>query len=119
MFRRVLAATGCALLALVHVAGTAPKQTNAGFVVTIDGNAIQWVKSVAGGSIYADVVEEAPAPNGVTPKHVNSIYYEDITLAVSPIADSTIQQLVQGLLAGNPAAKDGSVITTNFDMTIA
>jgi hypothetical protein len=118
MFIRFVTALSCFLIVSNAFGATADRTNTAGrFAVEINGNSLGFVKSIEGGGMYADVIEEAAAPNGATPKHLGAVRCEDITLRVG-LQENVVPDMVQALLSGKPQPMNCTLIDADFDYKI-
>jgi phage tail-like protein len=83
------------------------------FLFNLDGVKCGFVRSVDGGGISADVVEEKGKPGSVTKKHIGQPKYEDIELTIGFAMAQTIYDWIAASWKQSYARKDGSIVATD------
>jgi hypothetical protein len=80
----VLGVVLAALCSAFGAQGQGPNQSSASgdYFLTLDGSPCGLPKTVEGGAITAELIQEPPAPNAFTKKHVGSPKYEDFRMSV-------------------------------------
>ena len=59
------------------------------FVLEVDGTTVGILKGYDGGTVGAEVVEEAPQEGGIIGKHLGRLRYEDLLLTTNSVALKT------------------------------
>lgn len=93
------------------------KQTyvSGNFVLEIDGATAGWLKSIDGGSVVAEVVEELPPSDYYVKKHLEDPpSYSKITIGVGSGMSPAIYQWIQDTLNGDFPRKSGSIVATDY-----
>jgi hypothetical protein len=83
------------------------------FVFNLQGINCGFVKSVDGGGISADVIEEPGRPGIFTKKHIGQPKYEDIQLTIGFGMAQTIYDWIAASWKQSYARKDGSIVVTD------
>src|SRR4051794_7880644 len=94
---------------------TARTFSTGNYLVTVDGVKCGFAKSVVGGDISADVVEEAAAPGQITKKHIGPPRYEDMSVEIGFGLSQPIYAWIAASWAGNHVRKDGSITATDVN----
>ena len=98
-------------------AAAAPRASGTSrFALEVDGASVGVLKGYAGGTIGAEVVEEAPGEDGVIRKHLGRIQYEDLSLTTtSDLLKPPFFNWVADTLGRNFTPHDGSVRAFDFN----
>jgi hypothetical protein len=105
------------LLALVTPGGGRERTYVSGnTALTIDGKACGFVKSLDGGAIFADVINEPAGPNYFVKKHIGQPRFEDFTLQVGFGMTKAVYELIATSWKANPKRFNGSFIAANYDL---
>ena len=81
------------------------------FLLDLDGQIVETLRSAEGGFPKADVISEPTAP--VAKKHIGSLRFENITIACDPIMPKPLFDWVNSALNMTPARKNGAIITAD------
>jgi len=90
-----------------YVAGT--------FQLKLDGVEAGFVKSVDGGAITAEVINEAVGPTAYVKKHVGPPRYEDFSIDIGLWMARTVYDWIQASLKMNYQRKNGSIVLRDRD----
>jgi T4-like virus tail tube protein gp19 len=85
------------------------------FAVMLDGVSAGLVKSVVGGDVHADVIEEPGTP--FVKKHIGPPRYEDITVQVGFQMSQQLYEWIAGSWAGAGTRRDGAIVTADLNLT--
>ncbi|MEK7863562.1 MAG: phage tail protein, partial [Chloroflexota bacterium] len=123
-------ATGVALAATVWnsskaqaaVPGEPGERTNAevrsyvagNFFFTLDGAGAGFLKSVDGGSVYADVVNEQVGTSGFAKKHIGQPKYEDFSLQIGFSMSKAVYDWISASWKMNYMRKNGSIQASDY-----
>jgi phage tail-like protein len=84
------------------------------FFLTLEGVTAGFLKSVEGGSVTAEVVEEKPAPGGFAKKHIGNPKYEDITLQLGFSNAKSVYDWIAASWQMSYQRKNGSIVAADF-----
>jgi phage tail-like protein len=87
--------------------------TAGNFVFNLQGVNCGFVKSVDGGGVSADVIEEPDRPGIFTTKHIGQPKYEDIQLTIGFGTAQTLYDWIAASWKQNYTRKDGSIVVTD------
>lgn len=87
------------------------------FALELDGTAAGFLKSVEGGSTYADVINEGN-PETFAKKHIGSPKYEDFSLQVGFSMSKAVYDWIDTSWTGSPPRKDGAVLAADFQLKV-
>jgi phage tail-like protein len=87
------------------------------FALTVDGVDVGAVRSVSGGGIYADVIEERPGGH-LAEKHVGPPKYEPISVELGLGANKAIRSWLDELLAGKASRRSGTIETADANWKV-
>ena len=109
----------CLAASLSLFLGTAGAADNRSFVsgnfsLNLEGVKTGFIKSVEGGSVTADVVEEKPGPSGFIKKHIGNPKYEDITLQLGFSNAKDVYDWIAASWKMNFQRKNGSIVAADF-----
>jgi hypothetical protein len=89
--------------------------TTAGaFALDIEGTSAGFVKSVAGGEPYADVVGEPVGADQVVHKHLAGVKYEDITITIG-LPSGAVATWISEFLQGSAPSRNGAIVFFDFN----
>jgi hypothetical protein len=109
-------------MALLGVPGLRPAATEAAgqrtfatgnFLLELDGQIVETLRSSEGGFPKADVISEPTTP--VAKKHIGPLRFENITIDCDPIMPKPLFDWVNSALNMTPARKNGAIITADFN----
>ncbi len=86
------------------------------FLLNIAGVKSGFVKSVEGGGIYAEVVNEAAGANFFIKKHIGQVKYDDITLQIGMSMSKNVYDWIAASWAMNYQRKNGSIIACDYKL---
>jgi phage tail-like protein len=86
------------------------------FYFTLDGAKCGWVKSVEGGAITADVIEEKLGPSYFTKKHLGNVKYEDIKMEVGMSMTQNVYKWIESSWNQDYQRRSGSIIATDHNL---
>ena len=86
------------------------------FALELDGTSAGFLKSVDGGSIYADVVETTGTP--AAKKHIGSPKYEDFSLQVGFSMSKAVYDWIDSTWTGNFMRKNGAVLAADLNRVV-
>jgi len=97
--------------------GVASRSYVAGnFLLKLDGQDAGFIKSIDGGAIYADVINEPAGPSSFVKKHVGPPQYEEFAIQIGWWMAKSVYDWVEASWQMNYARKNGSV--TNYDVNL-
>jgi tail tube protein gp19 len=91
-----------------YVAGT--------FQLKLDGVESGFVKSVDGGAITAEVINEAVGPTPYVKKHIGPPRYEDFTIEIGLWMARAVYEWIQASLKMNYQRKNGSIVAYDYNL---
>jgi phage tail-like protein len=91
-----------------YVAGT--------FQLKLDGVESGFIKSVDGGAITAEVINEAIGPAPYVKKHVGPPRYEDFTMEIGLWMARAVYDWIQASLQMNYQRKNGSIVAYDYNL---
>lgn len=86
------------------------------YSLTLDGVNTGFVKSVEGGSIYAEVIQEPAGADYVVRKHIGQPKYEDFTAQIGFSMAKPVYDWISQSWKGNYLRKNGSVVAMDYNM---
>lgn len=95
-----------------------PERTTAAgrFALLLDGSkTVGYLKSLSGGSVSADVIEEAPGPDGFAKKHIGAPRYQDFTVQVDVSMTNDLYDWINASLVSKPQRKSGAIVAHDFN----
>ena len=95
-----------------------PERTTAagGFAFILDGSKTAgYLKSFSGGSVSADVIEEAPGPDGFAKKRIGAPRYQDFTVQVDTSMTGDLYDWINASLVSKSQRKSGAVVAHDFN----
>jgi hypothetical protein len=81
----------------------------------LDGQFIDFLKSVEGGFPKADVIQEPVGPNYIVKKHIGQPKYQDIAIQSDPAMPKPLFDWVAAALAMAYVRKNGAIITADYN----
>src|SRR5215204_7746140 len=95
--------------------GRARSTAAGGFLLTLDGVQVGFLRSVEGGAAVGEVVSE-PGSDFFSPKHLAAVGFEPLTLAFDLSLDKAIYGWIGDTLKGAGTRRNGSIVSTSFDL---
>lgn len=86
------------------------------YILEIDGEMCGFLKSVGGGVISAEVINEPNGSGLFTKKHIGQPKYEDITIEISAGMSKVVYEWISSMMTMTNSKKNGAIITCDFDM---
>ena len=86
-----------------------------GFLFTLDGVQVGFLRSVEGGAAVGEVVSE-PGSDFFSPKHLAAVHWEPLTLAFDLSLDKAIYSWIGDTWKGVDTRHNGSIVSTSFDL---
>jgi phage tail-like protein len=114
-YRLLLAACLVVLLALTTGAASSRSYVSGNYMLTLDGVNIGFVKSVSGGGVYAEVVNEAAGPDYFVRKHIGQPKYEDFAMQIGFSMTKEVYDWIAASWKMNYQRKNGEVIATDYN----
>jgi len=87
------------------------------FFLTLDGAKCGYVKSVDGGAISAEVINEPAGPSYFVKKRIGQPKYEDITVQIGFSMTKFIYEWIAASWAAKPQRKNGSIVALDQSLT--
>ena len=85
------------------------------FALEIDGQPAGWIYSAEGGHATSDAVVQPARAGGVQTKPIGAITYEPIAVNSGVGMSGSYYQWIKASLAGQPARKNGAIVTCDFN----
>jgi hypothetical protein len=85
------------------------------FLLTLDGVDAGFVKSIEGGAIHADVINETVGPSYFVKKHIGPPRYEDFTIQVGAWMQDALYDWIAASWKMNYQRKNGSIVNYDFN----
>lgn len=85
------------------------------FALELDGSTQGFVKAVAGGAIFADVITESGATY-YRKKHIGTPKYEDFELQIDLSMSKVVYQWINDSWTGNAQSKSGAIVAADFNL---
>lgn len=85
-------------------------------LVELDGVAAGWVKSVKGGNVYAEVINEAAGPDYFVRKHIGQPKYEDFEMQVGFSMTKPLYDWISDSWKMNYQRKNGAVVAADHTL---
>ncbi|NLH43212.1 MAG: hypothetical protein GX448_15335 [Planctomycetes bacterium] len=106
------------LLALASVSPAPPDRSyvSGDSMMTLDGKNVGFVKSVEGGAITAEVINEPAGPSYFTKKHIGQPRYEDFTVQVGFSMSKTLYEWIAGSWTNKIERRNGSFIAADQNL---
>lgn len=107
---------GLLVLALPFIMGPAAARNyvSANYMLELDGAQSGLIKSVQGGNVYAEVVNEAVGPDYFSRKHISQPKYEDFELQVGFSMAKPVYDWIAASWKGNYQRKNGAVVAADY-----
>lgn len=86
------------------------------FMLALDGVQCGYVKSVGGGDVYAEVVQEAAGPSFFFKKHIAGTKYEDFSVQIGFGMAQVVYDWISASWAANYQRKDGSIVAADYTL---
>ena len=86
------------------------------YVLTLDGVNCGFLKSVDGGTIFAEVIKEPPGPSHFVKKHIGQPKYEEFEVHVGFNADKALYDWIAQSWAMKYQRKSGSIVAMDFQL---
>ncbi|HWI62853.1 MAG TPA: phage tail protein [Symbiobacteriaceae bacterium] len=105
------------VLAVPIMMGPASARTYVGGnnILEIDGVQTGFVKSVAGGHTYAEVINEAAGPDYFVRKHIGQPKYEDFTLQIGFSMTKAVYDWIGASWKMNYQRKNGAIVLADYN----
>lgn len=84
--------------------------------LTLDGKTCGFIKSVAGGAVTAEVIQEPSGPSYFTKKHIGQPKYEDVTMQMGFTMTKPVYDWIQQSWTMSRPRKSGSLIAASYDL---
>ncbi len=85
------------------------------YLLTLDGVKVGFVKSVEGGDVTAEVINEAVGPDYIVHKHIGKPKYEDFEIQVGFNMGKPLYEWIRQSWTAKYQRMKGSIITTDFN----
>jgi len=122
LIRAGVTAGGLALLGIPELtprlaAAAVDQRTYAGgnFLLELDGQSVDFLKSTEGGFPRGEVVSEPAGPNPIVKKHIGQPKYQDIAIQCDPALPKPLFDWIAATLNLSYIRKNGAVITADFN----
>jgi len=86
------------------------------FMLDLDGAKSGFLKSVDGGGIKADVIQEPPGESYYSKKHIGNPKYEEFEIAIGAAMSKAVYDWISTSWQGNHTRKSGSIIAADFQL---
>lgn len=86
--------------------------------IELDGNKVGFVRSVNGGAITAEVIQEQAGPEPYVRKHIGAPEYEDIEMQIGFGMSKPIYDWIQASWGMDYQRKNGVILAADFDYNI-
>jgi hypothetical protein len=86
------------------------------YSLTLGGEKGGFVKSVDGGAVSAEVINEPVGPSSFTKKHIGAPKYEDFTIQVGFSMNKVLYNWIQQSWAMNYKRMDGSIVALDYEL---
>jgi hypothetical protein len=114
----ILIAIGLVLLMVLGTGAASSRSYVAGNnSLTLDGVNTGFVKSIDGGSIYAEVVNEPMGADKVVRKHIGQPKYQDFTMQIGFSMAKPVYDWIAATWTGNYQRKNGEVVSLDYNLT--
>ena len=84
------------------------------FGLELDNKIVGFARSVEGGNVVAEVVEERAGPTYFTKKHIGAPKYQELVIAVPFGADKSLYNWIAATWNGNYQRKNGAVLFADY-----
>ena len=103
-------------LSLASAAEVSRSYVSGQFFLTLNGNKCGFIKSVVGGSIWAEVIDEPAGPNYFVKKHIAQPKYEDFTIQVGFSNSRHLYEWIKQAWNGTNARVNGSITSADVNL---
>jgi hypothetical protein len=86
------------------------------FMFELQGVKCGFIKSVEGGAISAEVINESVGPDYFVKKHIGQPKYEDFTMQIGFSMTKAVYEWIQASWKQNYMRKDGAIIAADFNL---
>ena len=86
------------------------------FGLELDGKVVGYVRSVEGGHVVAEVVEERAGSTYFTKKHIGTPKYQELVIAVPFGVDKNFYNWIAASWSGNYQRKNGAVLFADYKL---
>jgi len=86
------------------------------FLLKLDGVEAGFIKSIDGGAIYAEVINEQVGPSYFVKKHIGPPKYEDFTIQVGLWMGKPVYDWIAASWKMNYVRKNGSIVSYDFNL---
>ena len=86
------------------------------FLLNLDGVKCGFIKSVDGGGISAEVVQEQSGNNYFVRKHIAQVKYEDLSLQMGLALDKSVYDWIAASWMGSYSRKDVDILVADYAM---
>jgi phage tail-like protein len=97
---------------------SARNYTSEHFFLNLDGLECGFLRSVEGGGISADVIQEQVGTDYFVKKHIGSPKYEDLLLQIDLSMDKRVYEWIATLWNGKYARKDATIFVADDNMQV-
>lgn len=93
-----------------------PASSPGRFALELDGQFVEFLKSVDGGFAKADVINQTLPQSPFANKRIGPPKYLDIAIQCGPMMPRPLFDWINATLTGRPVRKNGAIITGTFDL---
>lgn len=86
------------------------------FGLELDGKVVGFVRSVEGGNVIAEVIEERAGPTFFTKKHIGAPKYQELVLSVPFGADKSLYNWIAASWNASYQRKNGAVLFADYKL---
>jgi hypothetical protein len=86
------------------------------FMFNLQGVKCGFIKSISGGDISADVINEAVGPDYFTKKHIGGVKYGDFEMQLGFSMSKPVYEWIEASWKQNYTRKDGSIIAADYNL---
>lgn len=97
--------------------GTERSFVSGNFVMSLGGKSVGFLKSVDGGGITAEIINEQTGPSYFVKKHIGQPKYEDITMQIGFSMTKAIYEWIRQSWSMQYARKNGAITALDRDLT--
>jgi hypothetical protein len=90
--------------------------TSGAFALELEGISCGFIRSVSGGSVEADVVEEPVGPEGFAKKHIGNVRYEDLDLEIAIPPAAPIAEWIRQLWQRADQRRSGAIVLADAQL---
>jgi phage tail-like protein len=114
---QILIAFGLVLLMVLGTGAASSRSYVSGnYSLTLDGVNTGFVKSIDGGAIYAEVVNEPMGADKIVHKHIGQPKYQDFTMQIGFSMAKPVYDWIAAAWKGNYQRKNGEVTAMDFNL---